>query len=100
MISILSPNAVILRSVPCASGESLPLPREFADRQVDEVWRVTNECALRVTGPVDRHNANRAERGHDWVQNGSRLSYHPSGASSTALHDILVTFTAATIGRA
>ena len=91
MVSILSPNTLILHGVIC-SGDSVSLPREFADRRIVEVWRILNECAVRVTGPIDRHNAERAEPGQEWIQNGDRLSYHPAPARAGAAEDVLIAF--------
>lgn len=91
MISILSPNTLILHGVIC-SGESVALPREFSHRRIADVWKVLNECAVRVTGPIDNHNAERTQQGQEWHQNGDRLSYHPVPARAGVSEDLLVTF--------
>lgn len=91
MISTLSADAVIVHDVPC-SGDTFPLPREFAGRRVSEVWAVLNECAVRITGPIDTHNALRAQPGLEWLQNGDRLSYRPKSARPGRREDVLVSF--------
>ena len=91
MISILSPDTLLVRDVPCG-GDSIALPREFVGRRVSEVWTVLNECAVRITGPIDNHNAHRASPGIDWQQNGDRLSYHPKPVRPGTRDDVLVAF--------
>lgn len=91
MISILSPDTLIVHDVSCG-GDAISLPREFGGRRVSEVWAVLNECAVRITGPIDTHNALRASPGVEWQQNGDRLSYHPKPMRSGAREDVLIAF--------
>lgn len=87
MFSILSSDSLILHGA--STSEPASLPREFAGRKIADVWSVINECAVRISGPIDRHSANRLDPGADWQQYGDRLSCYLKTSTEV---DLLVVF--------